>query len=524
MNRKNEKGVALILALILLLIVSVMAVSLMFISQTETWASMNYKLMSQARDGAEGGINAAANYIINTYTPPASSGTDLLSSYNNNVSPVQYPSTSTSGNDVILATSNSSQSSNYPVASVKTAFGSNAQSSLTAGNTTVNYNSSAKLLSQVQVIPYGSSTYQTVQTWQITSDGSISGIRNADEEVSAILEKQITPVFTYAAFTTANGCNSMNFGGGGTTTSYDSANLTMQGGIPVTVNSGGNVGTNGNLAENGNPTYINGSLSTPRTGTGTCSSGNVTAWTNTSGHVTGGIVDLPQSVNYQTPTQQGATPPTDVADALTLDQHATDCGIVSSCIYGTGHGVNQNGCTSGDFCLQPSTTPDIPTPALPALSGPGLYGDITIKGNVHLSAGYYNINSLTENGGGTLIIDSGPVIVHIAGGPPSSPVAAPINLTGGGLINSAGFNAASLQFLYGGTGTVNLKGGANAVGVVYAPNATLSFAGGANWYGAVIAATMTDLGGATINYDQNLQKQAATVSNWMLDSFTWKKN
>jgi hypothetical protein len=42
MNRKNEKGVALILALILLLIVSVMAVSLMFISQTETRASMNY--------------------------------------------------------------------------------------------------------------------------------------------------------------------------------------------------------------------------------------------------------------------------------------------------------------------------------------------------------------------------------------------------------------------------------------------------------------------------------------------------
>jgi type II secretory pathway component PulK len=66
MNRQNEKGIALILALFLLLIVSVMAVSLMFISQTETWASMNYKLMSQARDGAEAGINATANYITNT--------------------------------------------------------------------------------------------------------------------------------------------------------------------------------------------------------------------------------------------------------------------------------------------------------------------------------------------------------------------------------------------------------------------------------------------------------------------------
>jgi len=523
MNRKNEKGVALILALILLLIVSVMAVSLMFISQTETWASMNYKLMSQARDGAEGGVNAAANYIINSYTPPASSGTDLLSNYNNSVSPVQYPATSASGNDVILATSSSSQSSNYPVASVKTAFGSNAQNSLTAGNITVNYYTYAKLLSQVQVLPYGSTTYQTVQTWQITSDGAISGIRNADEEVSAILEKQVTPVYSYAAFASATGCGAMNFGGGGTTNSYDSSNMTLHAGVPVVAATGGNVGTNGNLAENGNPTTINGSLSTPRTGTGTCTSGNVTAWTDSSGHVTGGLVDLPQQVNYPTPTLQGATPPTDMADALTLNNHAGDCGGISSCVYGTGHGVNQNGCTSGDFCLTPGTCPPA-TPTGPALSGPGVFGDITVKGTVHLSAGCYNINSLTENGQGTLTIDSGPVVVYIAGGPSSSPVGTPIDLTGGGLINTTGFNAASLQFEYGGSGTVKLAGGANSTGVLYAPNSTLTMTGGSTWYGAVITGTMTDMGGATVNYDQNLQKQAATVSNWMLDSFTWKKN
>src|SRR5690242_7196667 len=174
MMRNHEKGIALILALLLLLIISVMAVSLMFISQTETWASLNYKLMSQARDGAEAGINAAANYIINTYAPPASTGCDLLSNYNSNVSPVQYPAGNSSGHDVILATSNSSVSSNYPVSSVVGAFGSGAQGSLTAGNTTVNYNTYAKLLSQRQVPPYGTTTFQTVQTWQITSDGTIS--------------------------------------------------------------------------------------------------------------------------------------------------------------------------------------------------------------------------------------------------------------------------------------------------------------------------------------------------------------
>jgi Tfp pilus assembly protein PilX len=523
MNRQNEKGVALILALIILLVISVMAVSLMFISQTETWASMNYKLMSQARDGAEAGINAAANYIINTYSPPASSGSDVLTNYNSSVSPVQYPAGNTSGHDVILATSSSSQSSNYPLSSVVTAYGSNAQNSLTAGNATINYYSYAKLLSQVQVLPYGSTTAQTVQTWQITSDGTISGVRQADEEVSAILEKQVTPVFTYAAFTTGSGCGSMNFGGGGTTNSYDSSSMTLSGGVPVVSASGGNVGTNGNLAENGNPTWINGSLSTPRTGTGTCTSGNVTAWTASSGHVSGGLVDLPQQVNYQTPTVQGATPPTDSADALTLHNSAADCGGVNGCVAGTGAPPSGNGCTSGDICLAPGTCPPA-TPTAPALSGPGVFGDITVKGTVHLSTGCYNINSLVENGGGTLIIDSGPVVVNIAGGPPSSPVGTPLDLTGGGLINTTGFNASSLQFIYGGSGTINIKGGANATGVIYAPKSTLSIAGGSTWYGAVIAGSMTNMGGATINYDQNLQKQAATVGSWMLDSFTWKKN
>ena len=510
MKPKNEKGVALILALILLLIMSVMAVSLMFVSQTETWASLNYKLMSQARDGAEAGVNAAANYLINTYTPPASSGTDVLTSYNYNVSAVQYPASSSSGRDVILATSGSSQSSNYPVSAVVTAFGSGAQGSLAAGNSTVNYNTYAKLLNMEQVTPWnpsgGTTTPTTVQTWQITSDGTIGGIRAADEEVSAILEKQVTPVFTYAAFATANGCGSLNFGGGGKTDSYDSSNLTLSGGVPVTAASSGNVGTNGNLATNGSPTTINGSLSTPRTGTGTCTSGGVSAWTSSGGTVTGGIVQLPQPVVYPPPTAPNPVPPT---TSITLINSANDCGGVTGCGYSTA-----SGCTSGDFCLAPGTCPPLST-------GPGLYGNVTVKGNAHLTAGCYNINSLTENGGGTIIVDSGPVILNIAGSGTTSPIA----LTGGGEINNAGWSPAMLQILYAGTGTITVKGGANAVGLVYAPNASFSFnSAGGNWYGAVITGSMTDMGGATVNYDVSLQRQAVNVGNWMLDSFTWKKN
>ncbi len=66
MKRSNQKGSALIFALIFILVLSVTAASLMFLSQSETWASMNYRMMTQARYGAEAGIHAAANYIMNT--------------------------------------------------------------------------------------------------------------------------------------------------------------------------------------------------------------------------------------------------------------------------------------------------------------------------------------------------------------------------------------------------------------------------------------------------------------------------
>src|ERR1700722_9838891 len=113
MNRSSQKGIALILTLILLFVLSVMAVSLMFISQTETWSSLNYRLTSQARDGAEAGLNSAANYIVNTYTEPGGGG-DPTSAYNTTVSPVQSPAAQTTGHDVILS-GLASQASNYPV-------------------------------------------------------------------------------------------------------------------------------------------------------------------------------------------------------------------------------------------------------------------------------------------------------------------------------------------------------------------------------------------------------------------------
>ena len=63
---RNEHGVALVLALFLVTIMSVLAASLMFLSQTETYSTQNYRMMSQARYGAEAGVQKAGNFLFDT--------------------------------------------------------------------------------------------------------------------------------------------------------------------------------------------------------------------------------------------------------------------------------------------------------------------------------------------------------------------------------------------------------------------------------------------------------------------------
>ena len=151
MKRSNEKGVALIITLILVLVLSVLAASMMFLAQSETWSSMNYRFMTQARYGAEAGLHAAANYL----TSPAATGypgigtTDPITAYNVTGSPV------TAGGNPVVLSSLSGVSSNYPVAAVKTAFTTASTGSLTAGVNTVNYTTSAQLLTMRQVLQCG---------------------------------------------------------------------------------------------------------------------------------------------------------------------------------------------------------------------------------------------------------------------------------------------------------------------------------------------------------------------------------
>ncbi|MCC7417101.1 MAG: pilus assembly PilX N-terminal domain-containing protein [Acidobacteria bacterium] len=532
----NERGVALILAMFMMMALSTVAASTMFLSQTETYSSQNYRLMSQARYGAESGIQKASNYLLYTYVEPSTGGADSIANYDTAVSPVTY-----NGQPVVLS-ANAEVASNYPVAAAQTAFNNAVHGTLASGTASVEFSPYATLMSMEEVPGAQSIDGQpfTLQTWQITSTGSIqSGSRTAEVEVTATLDTQklsmATSSLTYAAFATAATCGALRFSGGASTKSYDSSLVTNPSAAITVANGGlqsanGNVGTNGNLTESGGAT-INGTLSTPRVGVGSCSSGNVTAQTASGGAtVTGGLVQLPQAVVVASPSITDPGAPTSnlsvssmtTCAALGLSAPATCAGTTAGA--GSGLTVTPNGATInwGNLSLSGGGKIVINGGAynLNSVSVSG-GGSITTNGSIAMTVK----NSMSVSGGGSLNINSGSAVaMNIV----TTATATPISLSGGALVNNT-MDPANFVIQYAGTGTFAMSGGAKQAMVVYAPNATINLSGGSSIYGAVVGKTLNDSGGTTIYYDRHLASNsifstnAYQPGNPMLSSFSWKR-
>jgi hypothetical protein len=482
MRIANEKGIALVLSLFLLTVMSVLGASLMFLSQTETYSSMNYRLMSQARYGAESGIQKTANYLVYTYAAPGTVG-DPITNYDTTVSPVTC--TTANGcatNGPVILSGSSTKAANYPIAAKQAAFLAAVHGTLDAGKTTVTYAPYATLMSMQQILVYGGGL-QSIQTWQITSTGSIMAGKTAEVEVSAILETPKFPAQMYAAFGTNPGCGSLTFAGNSVTDSYDSG-APLVGGNPVISASGGHVGTNGNLGQSGTA-VINGLLSSPRVGIGACSDGNVDALTSSgnatiNGHkppLPGDVIQLPQAVVLPAP--------------------AVPVGVPTTSYDGNDQTLH-DGATVGNVSVNAHTTL--------TLCDPGLTCTI-------------NINSITLNGNAELVIAAGATVILNVVGESQTTV---IDFSGGAVIN-AGFDPSHFQIKYAGTGAIQLTGGSDTAAMVYAPNAATTFIGGGDFYGSVVSGTILDTGGGKIHYDRRLSSKFYVAGNPMMSAFNWKK-
>jgi Tfp pilus assembly protein PilX len=532
MKRPNQKGVALIFAMIFVLVLSVTAASLMFLSQSETWSSMNYRLMTQSRYGAEAGLHAAANYLMNTYPQPGVSASDPITAYNVNVSPVTLIG---GGNPIALGSTMNNISANYPVSSTRTGFNTATQNSLAAGSNNVAYTVSAELVSMrpfKQCLSNQSLTTNqplTAQLWKLTSHGDIAGVRNSEVEVSALLESHVTPCYNYAGFATGSGCGSISFNGGGTIDSYDSGNLAVSGGSPVTQAYEGNLGSNGNVNTAAN-TVINGTFSSPDQGVGPCSSGSVDALSGNTTSVTGcstsptncvpapGLIKLSQAVTLPTP-QIPTTVPAPSTNLANADVPLTLTPCSGTCPQnGNNHG------NYGDIGLSggaSNVVTFVPAGTNASNCAPGIYyvNSISLTGNASIAIGPCPGTGVV---GAVPFVPAvyQPVIIYVVGN--SQPT--PLDLGGNGIANNT-FNSTLLQIQYAGNGAINLHGNGQSTAVLYAPNAGITFSGNANWYGSVIGKTIQSNGNASvsIHYDRALQNNLVTVGNWTMDTFTWSK-
>lgn len=507
-NPSGEKGIALIFALLFVMVLSTLAASLLFLSQSETWSSLNYRLTTQSRYGAEAGLHAAANFLTDQ---AQYSGPGALSAYNTSVSPVTLASGTS---PIALGPTLDGVSPNFPVSATASAFPGTG--SIAAGNITVNYRVSAELLSLKQVSPWqcGNAQPLTGQLWKLTSHGDISGVRSSEVEVSALLESHVVPCYRYAAFATSSGCGAINWSGGGPIDSYDSSNLSA--GFQQY---GANVGSNGNVST-APQTTINGTFSSPETGVGACGSG--AALTGSTTQITGCETAAELSSNScGAPMIQLSQTVSEPAPVLSYP-----AGVTESSLPTTSNGqINPNNCGGGRV---------------------GCYGDISLNGHDTLilmpyvdpvtnacSAGTYDINTLNmSNNNTSIVVGTCPAGSTPAGSYQSIIVnimdvnhsGSPVGLTGNSIANPS-LSPAILQIEYGGTGPINLLGNSQAAAVVYAPNAPITLSGSNTaWYGSLIGNTITNNGsGVAVHYDRQLQSNLMTVSNWTIDTFTWSK-
>jgi hypothetical protein len=276
-----------------------------------------------------------------------------------------------------------------------------------------------------------------------------------------------------AIFATSGGCSAVTISGNGTVDSYNGAT------------NSGNVGTNGNVSLSGNP-VINGSVYSPFGTTGNCSGkGETGLSTSGKASATGGLQKLAGSVNYPLPPAPSSAVPTANWN-------------ITSCPSG------MTGCTNNA-----SKTVSL---------APGQYGNLTISGGTtaHVTMGTYNVNSLALSGNSILYVDSGPVIINLAGGSLSTSSAV-LDASGGSFVNPTG-KTSNLQVYYAGSNAIKLSGGSGSYALVYAPNAAISISGGSHFYGSIVANTVNSSGNTAIHGDISVASIAAGDTLWFSSS------
>jgi Tfp pilus assembly protein PilX len=465
-----ENGVALILAMLVLLVLSTIGAALVFVTQTEIWSSANYRTMLQARYAAEAGAQSAVNWLTYTFTPPT--GAQLSSNFTLTTYPVKCATGCSANGSAIVLSAMDGVTANYPIAAQQTSFNSTLYNGSVPGINvnTATFQASATLIR---------ATSTGFLTWQIASVGKVAGVRGGQVQVVTTYEQSTTssPLVQYGLFATGTGCPALTISSGVNSDSYNSGqgNYATSNCVTESVTCGGDVGSNGGWLSSGTST-IKGNLWLPHPTVGSCPTADI---------------QYSGSLTYNN------------ADTLATAYNPASPPSVST-----------------------PTTTTVLSGGTTTLSAGTLYGNIVASGTNTLAfptAGTYDINSITASGSLTFQMpSSGQVILNIGGNGSGA-----LTLSGVTLAN-ANANQVADDFIinYAGTGGFTASGFTSGSAVLYAPNAAVTLSGSTPWYGAIVAKTLTDSGGAAVHFDTALLTAGGIGSSpgpYRQIGFTWSK-
>jgi Tfp pilus assembly protein PilV len=556
----DERGIALILVLLAMLVLSVLAAAIVFTARSETFASYNYKLDTQADYLAKAGVQRAVNWFrsthyraiteseANTYYLVTSSGTPF-NLFTSNASPVICKSGCSSGNNPVQLIGFGGGSSNFPGINnsestpreVAVAFASDLNDSagtrVTANIDNSGYFNVNAVLLNYQTVNVGYQppmTLTPVETWLITSratwtGGSTSSTRVATAEERAIVQPIYIPTWGNALY---GFCSVTMQGSAGTCTdAFNSALGAYGGGNPSVasgqcdsttasnvIGAGASVGANGGVTLGSNVT-VSGNVII---GTGGSSGCGASGYSGSTSSVLGQVINGPYKPPPPTPTFRPNFPNT--APSYSLGAGGVQILPVgatwSNSPFPQMTGVSP---ATSSPCMDSTCNGTAAHPyeiSSVSMSGGGVSNGPVLElvgGSSALNPVYYNIDSLSQNQGQINV--SGYVVINIKSS---------LSIGGLGVTNgvSSSIPPECVVINYAGTNGVSIGGNGAISALLNAPNATVALGGGGSggyFIGAIQANNVSVQGGYPVHYDVQLSRAGGTMGVMVTSAYSRKK-
>lgn len=519
-RRASEQGIALLLVVFVLMMMSAVGIAMLYMTDTETALAADYRDSQQAYFAARAGLQeglarlaakeavitpTAVNklvYIINKQQSsedikpwdPANKYFDTELCHENLFSGISASST------LAPCTAAPSGSSWY---STQASTGPNTNTSAALSYKWVRINLKVNASAPYSVSSTAASSQQVFWNNGSESTGGGGAVyvitalamtpRGSRRMVQAEVAATPSSSFPYTLVATGTGCGAIKMSGGVKTDSYDSSAVN---GVTGTYNnthqnSGADVATNGNIDLSGSAT-VNGSIYAPNTTRGDCRSG--AGITSSGGASCNPWASSCSAVALTTPIVADVEPIPALTHGADLRKGHNNSGPWGPYTPGDIGATSANSAPSLDMSSDSKLT----------LSGGTYYlYDLSVSGAavLTLGSGTYYLNSFTLTGGGRLQIAAGAsVVFNIADNGQKSP----LDLSGGTIANDT-LVASNFKVNYAGSGDIKISGGASTYMALLAPNADVKLSGGTDFYGAIVAKTIDDSGGANFHYDKALK-------------------